>query len=219
MFGKTKASKKDAKQKHRWTRRWSKADSQESADVVVNMKKDTEKETQANAKKKEKTKKKSGWFGKWKKTDAVELTDLEIANTEEKPVDLENLEIKTKPDTGKTILAVGTDKAYFHALEVKLQRAWFEVEILHDGADAMDLVREKHFDLLLLDIVLPRMNGFKILENISEENIDIPTMVVSNLGSPEDKEKAETYWVLDFYERKRTTVVDLIRAVNTYFKI
>lgn len=175
MFGKSKASKKEAK--HKEDKKPKNGTTTETKDLVVE-----------------------------------EVVEKETLN-------LDKFEVTVAPDNGKKILAVGSDKAYLHAFEVKLERAGYTAKILHHWLEAMDKIRDEQFDLLLIDLVLPWMNGFKILENIRDEQINLPTMVVTTLWAEEDKEKANEFWVLDFFERKRTTVVELLKAVNSNFNI
>jgi DNA-binding response OmpR family regulator len=77
----------------------------------------------------------------------------------------------------------------------KLKDSGFKVEVAKDGEKALEILKEKNFDLMLLDIVLPRIDGWKILEEIREmkkEKKDLEKMKIliwSNLGEKEDIKK------------------------------
>jgi Response regulators consisting of a CheY-like receiver domain and a winged-helix DNA-binding domain len=63
----------------------------------------------------------------------------------------------------------------------------FTVEVAPDGAVARYLVQEKTYDLVLLDLNLPFVNGFDVCQTIRTEQPDLPIIMVSALGSVEQK--------------------------------
>jgi len=71
---------------------------------------------------------------------------------------------------GKRILVIDDDLAIRVLLQAVLRRMKFDVELAEDGAVGLDKVhRNGKFDLILLDLMMPRLNGYEFIEKISEE--------------------------------------------------
>ncbi|MFO7807676.1 MAG: response regulator [Candidatus Moraniibacteriota bacterium] len=66
----------------------------------------------------------------------------------------------------------------------------FEVETAPDGEDAISKIKNGKFDLILLDIILPKKDGFEVLEEIKKENLKTPVILLTNLSGAEDVQKA-----------------------------
>ena len=92
----------------------------------------------------------------------------------------------------KRILLVEDDPLISRIYATSLERAGLEVDTLISGAKVVDEIREKDYDLLLLDLVLPEKNGFEVLRDIHRENLGgkVKILVLSNLGQKEKIEKA-----------------------------
>ena len=91
----------------------------------------------------------------------------------------------------KTILLVEDDQFLVDIYLTKLKEAGFLVETSADGEDCLKKLKEKKFDLLVLDLVLPKLDGREVLRIIKEdpELKTIPVIVLSNLGQKEEVEK------------------------------
>ena len=73
---------------------------------------------------------------------------------------------------GKRILVIDDDLAIRVLLQAVLRRMKFDVELAEDGAVGLDKVRKDgKFDLILLDLMMPRLNGYEFIEKISEEKL------------------------------------------------
>src|SRR5213593_4356255 len=72
--------------------------------------------------------------------------------------------------SGKKILVIDDDLAIRVLLQAVLRRMKFSVELAEDGAVGLEKVRQNgSFDLILLDLMMPRLNGYEFIEKISEE--------------------------------------------------
>src|SRR3954464_13341410 len=69
----------------------------------------------------------------------------------------------------------------------------FDVQIVHDGADALAQARAEHFDLVVLDIMLPSMNGYRVCQSIRADDDWIPIlMLTAKSGEYDEAEALET---------------------------
>lgn len=90
-------------------------------------------------------------------------------------------------------LLIGEDDQFLSAAyKAKFAKAGFEVLILSDGEEVMAKIDEYKPDLLILDIMMPKKDGFSVLEELrtSEKWKALPILVASNLGQKEDIDKA-----------------------------
>ena len=72
--------------------------------------------------------------------------------------------------TGRRILVIDDDLAIRVLLQAVLKRMKFDVELAEDGADGLEkLARDGSFDLILLDLMMPRVNGYEFFERIGEK--------------------------------------------------
>ncbi|MGC9503628.1 adenylate/guanylate cyclase domain-containing protein [Baaleninema sp.] len=82
-----------------------------------------------------------------------------------------------------SVLVVDDNEANRDLLRRRLKRQGYQVTVAEDGFRALELMREQPFDLVLLDIMMPRMNGYQVLEEVkSDPDLrDIPVLVISAL--------------------------------------
>lgn len=86
------------------------------------------------------------------------------------------------------IIIVEDDLAIADALAMHLQHAGYEFQVFYDGMEAMDALRNDHqYDLALLDIMLPGMNGFELLEHMKQYNIPVIYMTAKTDAASEIK--------------------------------
>jgi DNA-binding response OmpR family regulator len=114
----------------------------------------------------------------------------------------------------KNILIAEDEKAYCRALVLKLQKAGFNAEGVGNGQEALDQLKSKKFDLLILDLIMPQVSGFEVLEEMKKLEIKVPAVVLSNLTQSEDKERVIALDVKDFIEKADTSIVDVVNRVE-----
>lgn len=120
----------------------------------------------------------------------------------------------------KLILLVEDDPFVVDIYTKKLTEAGFSVEVSQDKEETLKKISEKKPDLLLLDIVLPNVEGWDLLKEIKEDLSfrDIKVAILSNLGQKDDVEKgmklgAEKYFIKAHYTP--TQVVEEIKKMLT----
>ena len=91
------------------------------------------------------------------------------------------------------ILIVEDEPNIVESLSFILGRAGFEVDTISDGAEALERLRRQSFSALVLDIMLPGMNGLDVLKAIRSDNAlsSLPVMVLTAKGQASDRRAAE----------------------------
>ena len=113
----------------------------------------------------------------------------------------------------RKILVVEDEKPLSHALDVQLTKEGFSVSVAEDGEEAMDLLKKQDFDLILLDIIMPKMNGFLFLEEL--QKLHAPSVVIlSNLGQREDIEKGKSLGVKEYLIKASSPMALVIEKVK-----
>ena len=100
----------------------------------------------------------------------------------------------------KKILIVEDEELIGNLLQRKLKQAGYYASVAADGEAALKQIREDKPDMVLLDIVLPRLNGFEVLEELKKDEAlrQIPVIIISNSGQPSEIEKAKALGVRDW---------------------
>lgn len=81
--------------------------------------------------------------------------------------------------TGRKILVIDDDLAIRVLLQAVLKRMKFDVELAEDGADGLEKIQKNGaYDLILLDLMMPRLNGYEFIERVGESHTDRPHIIV-----------------------------------------
>jgi len=102
----------------------------------------------------------------------------------------------------------------------KLAANGFDVKIAADGKEALEVWRSEVPDLVLLDLVMPEMDGFEVLKQIRSEPhlANTPVIVLSNLWSNEDILKAQNLKIQGYLVKAYYTPEDILQKVNEVIK-
>lgn len=85
------------------------------------------------------------------------------------------------------ILIIEDDQKLCRLLALQLKQAGYETDCCHDGTDALFFIREQAHDIILLDRMLPAMDGLTILKKMRAEKIMTPVILITALGQLQDK--------------------------------
>lgn len=86
-----------------------------------------------------------------------------------------------------SILLVEDEKNLLEALKLNLELAGYEVRTALDGSAALNRLQHEHFDLMILDIMLPEVDGITVVENIRMQNLDLPILMLSARNTSADR--------------------------------
>ena len=122
----------------------------------------------------------------------------------------------------ESILIVEDEKRVADLLKAGLEEASYNVCVAYDGAMGLRLFQSTDFDLVISDIVLPKLDGFELCREIRQRNPDIPIIMLTALGSTDDKLEgfdsgADDYMVkpFDFRELHARIKVLMRRGART----
>lgn len=87
----------------------------------------------------------------------------------------------------KSILLVEDEENLQEALRLNLELEGYEVTSAYDGAEAMKAVHAEYFDLIILDVMLPELDGISVCENIRLQGNDVPILILSARNSGVDR--------------------------------
>lgn len=122
-------------------------------------------------------------------------------------------------DNKKTILVVEDDKFLRDLIAQKLLKEGFDVIEAVDGEQGVEKIAEEKPDLVLLDLILPGIDGFEVLSKTKENPalVDIPVIVLSNLGQKDDIEKGLNLGAVDYLIKAHFTPGEIIEKIKKIF--
>ncbi len=117
----------------------------------------------------------------------------------------------------KKILIVEDDKFLIKAYEIKFRKEGFDIMLAGDGLAGLESAKKKP-DLVILDLMLPKLNGFELLEHIKkdEQLKKIPVVVLSNLGQKADMDKVMSLGAADYLVKTEYSLEEIIKKVKKY---
>ncbi|MBZ1356397.1 MAG: response regulator [Candidatus Nealsonbacteria bacterium] len=100
----------------------------------------------------------------------------------------------------KKILIIEDEEILLNLLQKKLTQEGYEVTIAKDGVDGIEEVRKEIPDLILLDIIMPRMGGFEVMKELQKDRSfsKIPIIIISNSGQPVELDLAQKLGARDW---------------------
>ena len=99
------------------------------------------------------------------------------------------------------ILCLEDDTDLADTIKEFLEDKGFEVSVVYDGESALEVSFENNFDLFILDIQVPRINGFEVLEKLRAANINTPTIFTTSLNTIEDLSKGYSIGADDYLKK------------------
>jgi CheY-like chemotaxis protein len=120
----------------------------------------------------------------------------------------------------KLILFIEDEPTLQKTLGRALEQEGYEVQSALDGQSGLALVKRIKPDIILLDLILPKMDGFAVLQNLKKdpENKDIPVIVLTNLESPQDIERALTEGATNYLVKANYELGDVIKKIKELIK-
>lgn len=120
----------------------------------------------------------------------------------------------------KTILIIEDDKFLRELIAQKLIKEGYEVSEAIDGEEGIKKVKDEKPTLVLLDLILPGIDGFEVLNRMKEDPVlsPIPVIILSNLGQKEDVEKGLKLGAADYLIKAHFTPGEIIDKIKNVLK-
>lgn len=116
------------------------------------------------------------------------------------------------------ILIVEDERTLLEMYKIKFENENFEVFLADNGETGIEIAKNDKPDLIMLDIMMPKMDGFAALKELKDDakTKKIPVIMLTNLGQEEDLEKGKKFGAADYIIKANSTpaqVVDKVRKV------
>lgn len=113
-------------------------------------------------------------------------------------------------------MIVEDDRLLRDMMSRKLEKEGYEVILVVDGSEAESKIKEERPDVVLLDLILPGVNGFEILEAIKkDDNLkDIPVIILSNLGQKSEVDRGIELGASDYLVKAHFTPSEIIEKLK-----
>lgn len=120
----------------------------------------------------------------------------------------------------KKILLIEDDPFLIDIYTTKLEQSGFRVEIARDGLKGLEVLKKDSPQLVLLDIVLPQMDGWEVLRKIKQDDKfkDLPVIVLSNLGQKQEVKKGLDLGAVKYLIKAHYTPAQVVEEIKQTLK-
>lgn len=120
----------------------------------------------------------------------------------------------------KKILVVEDDSMISTMYKTKLEQSGYQVLVAADGAAALEMAVDHKPDLIFLDIILPQLDGFSVLQELraNPKFKELPIILLTNLGTSEDKDKGNQFGATDYLVKANLTPREVNETADKYLK-
>lgn len=118
------------------------------------------------------------------------------------------------------ILIAEDDKFLAKIYATKFKKIGLAVDIAEDGQAALDMMKKDKPKLLLLDLIMPKVDGFEVMQKMNADPAlkKIPVLVLSNLGQESDIEKAEKLGAKEFIIKSDMSIAEVVKKIQSHLK-
>ncbi|OGF20679.1 hypothetical protein A2Y83_05125 [Candidatus Falkowbacteria bacterium RBG_13_39_14] len=116
------------------------------------------------------------------------------------------------------ILIIEDEEFLADVLETKIKKEGFEVLVARDGAAGYTQIKNWAPDLILLDILMPHMNGYEVLEKLYDKKIETPVIIISNSGQPVELEKIKKLGAVDYLVKTEFEPQEVVQKIKKYIE-
>ncbi len=117
-----------------------------------------------------------------------------------------------------SVLIIEDEQMLCGLMVKKLERSGFAVQGVFDGEMGIRAIEKKKPDVILLDLLLPGIDGFEVLRHLKSDQRfkDIPVIIVSNLGEPSDVAKARNAGAAEYIIKANYSPDQIVKKVGEY---
>lgn len=116
----------------------------------------------------------------------------------------------------KKILVAEDDQFLIKMYKINLEQEGLEITIAKNGEEAIAEMDKDQPALLILDLLMPKVDGFAVLEHVKEKGYTFPVIILSNLSQEVDQKKCEELGAVGYFVKSDTDIEDLVKKVKSY---
>lgn len=115
------------------------------------------------------------------------------------------------------IVVADDDRMFRKAAETTLRRQGYAVTTASDGEEALQLIRAERPDIIVLDLIMPKLQGFDVLQVLKQDSLTaaIPVIVLSSLTQEQDKQEALDLGAVAYFNKTTFSLSELVKQVET----
>ncbi len=123
-------------------------------------------------------------------------------------------------ESKKKILVVEDDEMIGPMYKTKFENDGYVVFMANNGVDGLEIAKKEKPDIIMLDIILPQLDGFSVLKELKEstETREVPVVMLTNLGTEEDKEKGDKLGAVGYLVKANLTPAQVSQEIKKYLK-
>jgi DNA-binding response OmpR family regulator len=144
--------------------------------------------------------------------------------TDTQPVQASGQTDQAQPETREraslgTVLLVEDDLPMVKMYSTKLKAEGFQTQVAYDGEEGLKKIKEEKIDLVLLDLMIPKIGGMDLLEKLRADTklAKTPVIILSNLSQEQDIQRASELGVKHFLIKSNYTPSQVVAVVKSYF--
>ena len=120
-------------------------------------------------------------------------------------------------DGAKKIMIIEDDRFLSSLMKARFEKDGFGVIQAFDGEEAIQLFKTQTPNLIILDLIMPRVTGFEVLQaiSISPQLEKVPVVILSNLAQDSDIEKARQLGAKEYFVKVKVSIDDLVGRVKS----
>lgn len=112
------------------------------------------------------------------------------------------------------ILIIEDEHSLVELLSSKLRKEGYDVQFAYDGEEGLTKALDWDPDLILLDIIMPKKDGYEVLETLKEKGVATPVIIISNSGQPVEIEKTKKLGAVDHLIKTEFSPLDVLTKVK-----
>ncbi len=144
----------------------------------------------------------------------------EKSNSNNKVKKKKTVKKKKKKGDGKKVLLIEDEETIIEMYEMRLEKDGFQVQVAKNGAWGLKLATKDNFDVIIMDMVMPAMNGYTAIKKIRKmkNGENVPIIILSNSAQDKEIKKAKKCGATCYYLKSQITPKKLVTEINKLLK-
>ena len=116
------------------------------------------------------------------------------------------------------VLIAEDEKPLARALMLKLKKEGIDADLAYDGDIVKEMLATNTYDLILMDLMMPKHDGFALIESLKEKQVPTPVVVMSNLSQDTDRNRAAVAGAAHYFVKSDVSLAEIVTYVKNYFE-